>query len=262
MMLEIINLAYEYYKREILFQNVSFSVKQGDVFSILGGNGAGKTTLMNCIVNLLKPLEGKVLLNGELISNLSARELSKKIAYVCQVQSSVYTYNVRDFVVMGRAPYLGYLERPSKEDYNIADEILEELGIGNLTNCVYTELSGGEQQLIRVARAIVQQPDVIIFDEPTNHLDFGNQFRMLSIIQKLSQKGFSVIMTSHVPDHVLFLGGQVGILDKKRGFINGKCEDIVTEENLKRIYNIDVYLEYTPRLKRKICSFGEMKFTY
>lgn len=257
MILEVKNLAFGYQKDSRLFEHVNFSLEKGEIFSILGANGAGKSTMMNCIANLLQPLEGDIYLKGKNLKELSIREVSRIIGYVPQMHSPAYGYEARDFVVMGRAPYLKFFEQPSKEDYELADQTMADLGIAKLAHRPYTELSGGERQQVSIARAIVQQPDIIMLDEPTNHLDYGNQLRMMRLIQKLSQKGYTIMITSHMPDHVLLLGGKVGMLNKDGSFLSGTNEAIMTEENLKDLYHVDVHLIYMEELKRKVCISGE-----
>ncbi len=257
MILEVKDLAFGYKKDERLFEHVNFSLEKGEIFSILGANGAGKSTMMNCIANLLKPEEGEIFLKGKNLKELSIREVSRIIGYVPQMHTPAYGYEARDFVVMGRAPYLEFFEQPSQKDYDLVNETMEELGILKLAHRPYTELSGGERQQVSIARAIVQQPDIILLDEPTNHLDYGNQLRMMRLIQKLSGKGYTIMITSHMPDHVLLLGGKVGMLGDDGSFTSGTNDDILTEENLKRLYQVDVHLVYMEQLKRKVCISGE-----
>ncbi|MDY2629089.1 MAG: ABC transporter ATP-binding protein [Lachnospiraceae bacterium] len=257
MILEVKNLSFGYKKDHPLFHNVNFSLDKGEIFSILGANGAGKSTLMNCIANLLIPQQGDIYLSGKKLTNLSIKEISQTVGYVPQTNSPVYGYEVREFIVMGRAPYLGMFEKPSKKDYDLVDEVLEELDISHLADRSYTELSGGERQQVSIARAIVQQPDIIMLDEPANHLDYGNQLKIIQLIKKLSKKGYSIIITSHIPDHVLLLGGKVGLLNQNGTLLTGANEEIMTEENLKSLYHVEVHLVYLQELKRKVCVAGE-----
>lgn len=213
--------------------------------------------MLNCIANLLKPSEGGVYLSGKHITELSITETARKIGYVPQIHTPAYGYEVLDFVVMGRAPYLGFFEKPSLKDYEMAEKALEELGISKLAKRPYTELSGGERQQVTIARVMVQKPDIIMLDEPTNHLDYGNQIRMLHLIKRLAEKGYGIILTSHMPDHVLFLGGRAGLLHENGSFETGNTEEMVTEQNLRRLYHIDVHMEYIPKLGRKVCISGE-----
>lgn len=257
MILDVRNLSFGYHKDRILFRNVNFSVEKGEVFSILGSNGIGKSTLLNCIANLLTPFEGEISLNGVPMKNMDLKEIAKTIGYVPQMHDVAYAYEVRDYIVMGRAPYLGMFGKPSEEDYRLADKTMDELGISHLAGRAYTELSGGERQQVSIARAIVQQPDIIILDEPTNHLDYGNQLRMIHMIRKLAQSGYGVIITSHMPDHVLLLDGNVGILGDDRQLRVGTTREIMTKENLEELYHVEIFMIHVDEVGRDVCVAGK-----
>lgn len=257
MILEVKDLAFSYHKsaREI-FHDVSIQLAQGEVLTILGPNGAGKSTLLNCLANLLKPTRGKILLNGKSHAEMSFREVAKVLGYVPQNHTATYSYLVRDFVVMGRSPHLGMMKRPGKKDYAIADEVIRELGIEKYADRPYTEISGGERQQALIARAIVQEPQIIMFDEPTNHLDFGNQLRTIAKIQDLANKGYAVIMTTHMPNHAIMLGGKTAILDRYGTLVCGKTEEIITDEILKEIYQVDVRVVNVAEAGGKVCVYA------
>ena len=259
MILEVEHLSFAYRPERPLFYDVSFAFEQGQVLSILGANGAGKSTLLNCIANLLLPQQGEIRLHGTPLSRLELREISRIIGYVPQSHTPAYDYTVRDFVVMGRAPHLGTFQQPGRADYDLVDATLEEMGLLPLANRPDTELSGGERQQVTIARVIVQQPELFLLDEPTNHLDYGNQLRALSMVRALVKRGFGVIMTSHNPDHVLLLGGQVGILGNDGRFLVGNAEEVMTEERLRALYRSDLYLTYVERVGRKVCIPGRLK---
>lgn len=258
MMLEIDNISFGYRSGHTLFEHVSFSFDKGQVLAILGANGAGKTTLLNCIANLLTPASGEIRLNGKPTQKLELREISRLIGYVPQTHTPAYSYAVRDFVVMGRSPHLGMFSQPGKKDYELVEQTLEEMGILHLADRAYTELSGGERQQVTIARAIVQQPEIIILDEPTNHLDYGNQFRALSLVYSLVEHGFGVIMTSHNPDHVFLLGSRVGILDRTGHFTVGEPENVMTEDVLRDLYKTELYLTHVEQVDRTICVPGNL----
>ena len=233
MILEVEHLSFAYRPERPLFHDVSFAFEQGQVLSILGANGAGKSTLLNCIANLLLPQQGEIRLHGTPLSRLELREISRIIGYVPQSHTPAYDYTVRDFVVMGRAPHLGTFQQPGRADYDLVDATLEEMGLLPLADRPYTEL--------------------------TNHLDYGNQLRALSMVRALVKRGFGVIMTSHNPDHVLLLGGQVGILGNDGRFLVGNAEEVMTEERLRALYRSDLYLTYVERAGRKVCIPGRLK---
>lgn len=256
MILQAKNISFAYRKGEgEIFRNVNIDLQAGEILTILGPNGAGKSTLLNCLANLLKPTAGEILLDGRSHAEMSLREVARILGYVPQNHAATYSYRVRDFVVMGRAPYLGLFEKPGKEDYGIADRVIRELGIERYADKPYTQISGGERQQAMIARAIVQEPKIIMFDEPTNHLDFGNQMRTILKIRDLAARGYAVIMTTHMPNHAIMLQGKTAILDRTGRLICGRTEDIVTDENLRQIYQVDVRVVDVKEAGGKTCVF-------
>lgn len=248
---EIKNISFSYDGEEI-FSNISFSIDKGDVLCILGPNGTGKTTLIKCLNGLHEINSGEILINGENIKKLSFKEISKHIGYIPQSHVPSFPFKVLDVVVMGRAPYLNLTDSPKKEDIEIALNSLKTLGINHLKDKEYTNLSGGERQLVFLARILCQQPDILILDEPTSHLDFGNQIKLLEIIDNLAKSGLSIIMSSHFPDHAFLSSNKVAIMKDKKFIDFGSPEEVVTEDNLKKAYSIDVKLIELDN-NRKVC---------
>jgi len=248
---EVKNISFSYDDEEI-FSNISFSVDKCDVLCILGPNGTGKTTLIKCL-NALHDIDtGEILINGKNMKELSFREISKHIGYIPQSHVPSFPFKVFDVVLMGRAPYLNLTDSPKEEDVEIALDALKTLGIEDLKNKEYTNLSGGERQLVFLARVLCQKPDLLILDEPTSHLDFGNQIRLLEIIDNLAKNGLSIIMSSHFPDHAFLSSTKVAIMKNKQFIDFGSPESVVTEENLKKAYSIDVKLIELDD-SRKVC---------
>lgn len=248
---EVKNISFSYDGEEI-FSDISFSVDKGDVLCILGPNGTGKTTLIKCLNGLHEIDSGEISINGKNIKKLSFKEISKHIGYIPQSHVPSFPFKVIDVVVMGRAPYLNLTDSPKKEDIEIAENSLKTLGIEYLRDKEYTNLSGGERQLVFLARILCQQPDILILDEPTSHLDFGNQIKLLEIIDNLAASGLSIIMSSHFPDHAFLSSNKVAIM-KDRKFIDfGTPDDVVTEDNLRKAYSIDVKLIELDN-NRKVC---------
>lgn len=256
MLLQVKGLNFAYQTGRQIFSQVNFSLDKGEILSILGPNGAGKSTLLNCLANLLKPSQGDVFLGGRAVKSMAAFEIAQKLGYVPQIYTPTYAYTVREFTVMGRAPYMGMFTRPKAEDYKLADEALEMLNIAHLADKPCTEISGGERQQATIARVIVQQPDIIMLDEPTSHLDFGNQIKTLKIIKELAKQGFGIIMTTHQPDHAILLAGYVGVLDYGGILKFGAAQEILTEEFLSKIYNIPVKIVQVNEVNRKVCIPG------
>ncbi len=250
--LEIENAEFSYNGREKIFQNINLSVNKGEVLCILGPNGTGKTTLIKCLNCLLRLNAGNIFLSGEDIYSFNKTDLARQIGYIPQGHSPVFPFTVLDVVLMGRAPHLGSMSSPSKNDYEIARECLKKMDMTHMMNKPYTELSGGEKQLIFFARVLAQKPDILLLDEPTSHLDFGNQMRTLDLINKMAEVGFTVVMSSHFPDHAFIAADKVAIMKDCSLIDYGTPEKVITEENLEKAYNIGVKIMALDH-GRKIC---------
>ena len=252
--IQVKDLSFAYNKNEKqVLNNVSLTLEEGEVMTILGPNGAGKSTLLNCIATLLEPGEGTVTLCGKDAKDLKPKDVAKIISYVPQNHVPAFSYTVESFVLMGRAPTVGIFERPKDEDFEIVAKTLEEIGIAELKDKPYTEISGGERQQATIARAIVAEPKAILFDEPTAHLDYGNQLKTLRLIKSLKEKGYAIIITTHNPDHAIMLGGTTSILDRDGKLTVGKTGEIITEETLQKLYDADLSLVELDAVDRPIC---------
>lgn len=247
------NASFGYRKDAPVFAGVSFELFPGDVLTILGANGAGKSTLLNCMAGLYTLDSGKIVVGGKRIGDYSVAELALEIAYVPQARSAAFSYSVRDYVVMGRAPHIGLLRAPGGAEYRRADEVLEQMNVAHLRDKSCSAISGGEMQQVCIARALAQEAHVILMDEPTNHLDYGNQLRVLRTVGDLSERGYTIVLTTHVPDHAILLDGLVGILRPGRDFVTGTAEQIVSEEMLAAIYDTDLRVVYVGEVGRRAC---------
>ena len=253
MILQVKDLSFRYDSSRRIFQNVSFELDKGEVLSILGTNGAGKSTLLNCLAGLFRPESGEILLGGRSMKTMSMGDVAKIVGYVPQIHTPAYAYTVREFTVMGRTPYIGAFATPSKEDYRIADEALERMNISHIAGKSYTEISGGERQQVTIARALTQQPQIILLDEPTAHLDYGNQYRVVQMIKELAQEGYALIMTTHNPEHAVILDGKVAILNREGILGVGQAADSLNGETLSRLYGLNIKTVYDPDAGRNIC---------
>ena len=251
--IECKHVNFSYDGNRSILQDVSMSVEKGQLVTLLGPNGVGKSTLLNCITGLLRPQSGSITLDGRDLFRMPRRAVARQIAYVPQKNDVPFDYQVREFVVMGRTAHMGLLSVPTAKDYARVDEALERLGITHLAQRPINELSGGEQQKACIARALVQEPKVVILDEPTAALDYGNQIKVLHLIKELLGLGFSVIQTTHNPDHCLMLGGYVAILDRQGCLQMGPVDAILTEERLSEVYETPLRLVPLEGLGRATC---------
>lgn len=231
------NLFFNYDKRPNLLNGVSLSIARGDVLCLLGPNGAGKTTLLRCILGILKIRQGEVHIGGRSISTMSARERAREVAYVPQATNTVFPYRVLDMVIMGRNPHLGVMSTPSSRDEEIARETLVKTGIVHLWDSLFSEISGGERQLVLIARALAQQSNFLILDEPTANLDFGNQARVLMIIKNLARQGYSIFMTSHFPNQAFLVCNKVAVMKGGKILACGNPDEIITDSCLSELYS-------------------------
>jgi iron complex transport system ATP-binding protein len=236
------------YNRETIFENLNFSVGQGEIFCLLGPNGCGKTTLLDCILGVLRPRKGKILLENVDIKDISAAGIARRIAYVPQSHEKTFPYKVIDIVLMGRASYIGMFGSPSEEDLHYAHEALDMVGIKRLKDRPYTQLSGGEGQLVMIARALAQKTPLMVMDEPTAHLDFKHELVIMeTIVELVKETGLSIVMATHFPNHALYFENnsiptRVALMSNKSFLEVGYPNQVLSEANLKLVYNVNTRL--------------------
>lgn len=228
------------YGAATILHDISLSISSGRILCLLGPNGVGKTTLFKSMLGFLKLKAGTVLVDGEDISTWSIKKTAKTIGYVPQVHTPPFPFTVLDVVAMGRVAHMGLFGTPGARDIAEAESALDKLGVLDFADKVYTEISGGERQMVLIARALAQHPKILVMDEPTSNLDFGNQIRVLTQIRSLADDGIAVVMTSHFPDHAFLCSTDVGLLKRDSTLTVGTAEDVVTEENLRSAYGVDV----------------------
>lgn len=256
MKIRVENLAFQYKNGQEIFRDISFEVDSPHVLCILGSNGTGKSTLLKCLVNQNKPSRGQVYFDDKPVQSYSTKEMACQVAYIPQMHYPTFPFTVLDVVMMGRTAHIGYIASPGKKDRIIAMDNLCFLGIESLANKIYTKISGGERQLVMMAAALTQQPQILLLDEPTAHLDFGNQFRFLQVVKTLKQKGVGIIMTSHCPDHALEVADYTAVI-KNRNFLHfGKPDAVVTQENMEELYNIPIKILKIAGKEKASCIAG------
>ena len=241
-MLHVQDLRSGYDKKEVV-HGISFSVDDGEFCCIIGPNGCGKTTALKTVLGLLPPFSGSVTMDGHDTTTLDDADRAKLFAYIPQVHTPPFPFSVADVVILGRTPYLGQLARISDEDKRVSYEALCMLGIEHLAQETYTELSGGQQQLVLIARALAQQPKLLVMDEPTASLDFGNQQMVMQRTHELSRLGMGVLMVTHSPDHALYCADKVVVMEEGVVIASGSTDETITTAMLQRIYGGQVFVQ-------------------
>jgi iron complex transport system ATP-binding protein len=241
-MLEIKEMYFRHknQKRDVL-KNINFFAEKGKITTVLGPNGSGKSTLFKCICGLWKYYRGEVKVDEKSVERLSYSERAKLFSIVPQEHEPPFPYKVFDVVLMGRASYVSLFSAPGKKDYRRAEEALELVGINHLKDIPYTQISGGERQLVLIARALAQDSPVMLLDEPTSHLDFRNQIKVLKKVKEIAkEKGLAVVLTLHDPNLALFFSDKVVMLKQGEVMCNGTPGEVINERNLKKVYGIEV----------------------
>ena len=246
MTLTVEHLTFAYPKGEAVLRDVSFSVPAGAFLSVLGANGAGKSTLFRCLLGGLEDYTGTIALDGRDVRTLHRRELAAHIAYIPQIHRPTFGYSVLDTALMGLTRHLSPFQSPSKELENRAMAALEKLGVAQLAPRNFATLSGGEQQLVLIARALCQQSDILIMDEPTASLDYGNQLRVLAQVRALSQQGYTVLLSTHDPQHALRFSRRVLALKDGAVAAEGETRQVLTPELIRTLYGVEAVLVDTP----------------
>ncbi len=245
MQLDAHQLNYAYLPGKTVLHDVSLSVKSGELLFILGRNGGGKTTLLACLAGLLKPVQGEVLFNGSSVYDFSVMKRARLIGIIPQMHVPTFTYSVEEMVLMGRAPHMNWLGSPSDLDKQIVEESLEQVGILELRGRPYTEISGGERQLVLIARGLAQKCQILLMDEPTAHLDLSNQHRVMDIIRQLTLQGLSFIVSSHAPNDALSYADRALLLNDGWVLDYGQPRDILTEAMISSVYGVQTDVIYS-----------------
>lgn len=256
MRLDIDNLTFRYNLEKTVFQNISFSLNEGECLFLLGPNGIGKTTLFKVLLGILKPAKGTITLDNKDISCWTRKKVAQYIGYVPQHHNPPFSYTVLEVVLMGRTPHLNRFDMPSKNDEEIALKAIESIGLSHLANKSYTNISGGERQLVLIARALTQQPKILIMDEPTSNLDYGNQFKVMNHLQTLTKMGIGVIISTHMPDHAIRYGTKAALMKNGMIYSIGEPNEVINKKNIKELYNIDselINVQVSDENKFKVC---------
>ena len=223
-----------------VLKDLSLGVEANSVTAILGPNGGGKTTLLHLALGWLKPPSGEIHLDGKPLQSYSRRELGQWLGLVPQNEHIPFEFSLLEYVILGRAPHLKPLEMPGVHDTRVAMQSLERVGMASLLERPVTSLSGGEQQLVILARALTQQPRFLILDEPTSHLDLKNKIRLVSLLRELADSGVTILMTTHEPEVAAAIGTHLVLMRQGQILQQGPINDIFTREALSETYQVDV----------------------
>ena len=227
-MIEVENISYCYPRaKQPIFEGHSFSLKKGEIMAVLGPNGSGKTTLIKTLLDLLPLRSGTIKITGHR-------------SYVPQETMSPFDYSVREIVVMGASGQNGLFAAPGKSDFKHTEEALQKVGMLELIDDSFAHLSGGQKQMVLIARALVSNPDVMILDEPTSALDYHNQDKVLQSMADVARQGKAVIFTTHCPLQALHVSHKVLLVKKFAKSVYGNSKDILNEENLSQLYQLPI----------------------
>ncbi|GLC83327.1 ABC transporter ATP-binding protein [Lacrimispora brassicae] len=252
MLLEVNNGTFYYHKERPILQDVNFTMKTGEIMAVMGRNGIGKTTLIKCIAGILKWKSGYSVVAGQKSDN---KKPVSKIGYVPQAHKSSFPYTVRDMVVFGKAGRNSYFAAPRSEDYQKADEVLERIGITDLHDKCCNELSGGQLQLVFIARALINSPQLLILDEPEAHLDFRNQIRLLKLLQSfVSEQNISCMINTHYPNHAIRIADKCFLLGD-HDYKAGAIQEVMTDHNIEKYFSVRSQTLYTTYKGKQIPNF-------
>lgn len=259
MIYQIKNLTFSYDNSNTIFDNIRFNIDNRESYTILGRNGIGKTTLLKCLLNEINNYSGEILLNDKNVKDYKEKDLAKVVSYVPQIENCTFDYTVFEYILMGTACNVSLFSHPGKKEKELVDIALNKLQIEEFKNRKYNELSGGEKQKVTIARAIVNNPSIVLFDEPCSHLDFNGQIQILKIINELTENGYTVLFTTHDPNHGLILNNKVILFDGKGKIEIGQANEIICEDKLKKVYSQDIKIRYLDEFKRNVVVYPSLQ---
>ena len=241
MIFEVVHGCFGYGDGREVLRDLSFRVPEGKILSVLGPNGVGKTTLLRCMMGLLHWKKGESRIDGKNIHHIPVRELWKRIAYVPQAKGNALMYTAEEMVVLGRCAHLGMMQQPKKKDLELAREAIALVGVPHLCGKLCSQMSGGELQMVLIARALCAEPKLLVLDEPESNLDFRNQLIILETIRRLSrEEGLCCIFNTHYPGHALRISDRALVLSREGTADFGEPSEVITREIMGRVFKVNV----------------------
>lgn len=243
MTLEIENASFGHRADQPIISDLSLRLAPGEIMAVLGPNGAGKTTLLNAITGMIRWQKGRSLLHGKPLTDYPQRLLWQQMGYVPQARNNAFSYSVLDMVLLGRSAHLGTFGRPGAVDRLAARRVLERLEIAHLESSYCNTISGGELQLVFIARALLAEPSVLFLDEPESHLDFKKQLIILDIIERLAREdGIICVLNTHFPNHALRIAHKVLLMASDRSHRFGPAREVLTEDTIRDCFGVNAVL--------------------
>ena len=239
-MLEVKKISGGYSKRKDVVHDISFQLERSDILCVLGPNGCGKTSLFKLILGFLPKSSGSILIDNKSLAQQKPNEIAKYLAYIPQAHNPVFNYKVIDMVLLGRSAYIATFAAPQIADYKLANSALSLLGIKYLAEKEYTKISGGERQLVLIARAICQQAEILVMDEPSASLDYANQQLVMKTILGLSDEGYSIILSTHSPEQPFRVATKTLLMKAGRAIAMGTPAEVLTPVALRAAYDINI----------------------
>ena len=235
------------YESEMILKHLSMDVSLNHICFIMGNNGSGKTTLLKNILGFLSPQSGDIQIFGKTVSGLDRQTMSRLVSYVSQAIHLNTDFSVIDYISLGRTPYIGIMSELKDEDYQIIEKIAVLLGIDKILGISFNKLSGGQKQMVAIARSLIQDTPVIILDEPMSALDIGKQVDLLKVLYSLTREGKTIVLTTHNPNHALAIDSDACFMKNGEIILHGKSGDIITDTLLHSVYGDNIMLDHGER---------------
>lgn len=244
MILKVENGCFGYPKQDEILTDINIQLDEGHILSVLGPNGIGKTTLLKCMIGLMPWSRGRSLLMGNDIRNMRSKEIWNTISYIPQSHGFSFSYTGLEMVMLGRSSHLGLFQQPGKKEIELAEQMMERVGITRLADKDCNHMSGGELQMVLIAKALINEPKLIILDEPETGLDFHNQILVLNMVEKLAhEENISAIMNTHYPTNAMSIADEAFMMNHSGERFYGKTGDILNEQNISRSFDVNVVVD-------------------